>query len=66
MLLMTEKRPTEQFLTIEQVMQRLQVARVTAWRLIRNGKLRAIKVGRVYRVKEEWLQEYIKSVEENT
>lgn len=50
---------TEKYLTIEQVMERLQVSRDTVSRLIKKKKLRAKRVGRVYRISEQWLRDYM-------
>lgn len=45
------KRPgPAHWLTVQQVADRFQVARVTVWRWIRAGRLTGIRVGRVRRI----------------
>ncbi|MCL6584464.1 MAG: helix-turn-helix domain-containing protein [bacterium] len=48
---------TEQLLTAEQATEYLQISRRTLFRLIKNGKLRALKVGNAYRFKKAELEE---------
>lgn len=48
-------------LTLTEVAGRLNVSIETVRRLIKNGKLKAIKVGNQLRVSEEALAEYIRS-----
>jgi len=50
--------PTELY-TIQQVMSRLQVADETVYRYIRSGKLKAIRVGGLWRVSKEALEEFL-------
>ncbi|HVL81694.1 MAG TPA: helix-turn-helix domain-containing protein [Actinomycetota bacterium] len=46
-------------LTVAEVAAVMRVSRMTVYRLIRRGQLRAIKVGRNYRVREEDLTSYL-------
>ena len=46
-------------LTSEQVADKLQVSTYTVLRLIHNGALEAVKIGRGYRVSQHWLDDYI-------
>ena len=46
-------------LTVAQVAERLQVRIRTVYGLIKRGELRAVKIGRVWRVPLEALQEYL-------
>ena len=48
-------------LTIEQVAERLQVSTQTVRRLIKDGKLKAVRVGIQIRVREEDLQRFLSS-----
>lgn len=50
-------------LTIEETRQRLAVSRHTVLSLIEKGELRAIKVGQQWRIKPEWIDEYIAEAE---
>lgn len=54
------EQPTEEkYLTIEQVMERLQISRDTVTRLIARKQLKAKKIGRMWRISERWLQAYM-------
>lgn len=47
--------------TIREVASKLQVGHMLVWRLIRKGELRSIRVGRLHRIEEQALQEYLTS-----
>lgn len=49
----------ERFLTTEQVANILQVHPFTILKFIREGKLKGIKLGRVYRIKESDIHEFL-------
>lgn len=49
--------------TTEQVADALKYEIQYVRYLIRAGKLRALKAGRTYRVRPEWVDEYIESME---
>jgi excisionase family DNA binding protein len=49
----------ERFLTTEQVANILQVHPFTILKFIREGKLKGIKLGRVYRIKESDVHEFL-------
>jgi excisionase family DNA binding protein len=49
----------EQLLTVEQVAEKLQVHWQTILRYIKTGRLRAIKIGRGYRVDPSDLQQFL-------
>lgn len=51
----------EKFLTTEQVANILQVHPFTILKLIKDGKLKGIKLGRVYRIPESDVKEFIES-----
>ena len=46
-------------MTVEEVATVMRVSRMTVYRLIRRGQLKAIRVGRNYRVREDDLNEYL-------
>lgn len=48
-------------LTVAEVANVMRVSRMTVYRLIRRGQLKAIRVGRNYRVREEDLKAYLES-----
>jgi excisionase family DNA binding protein len=47
------------FLTVAEVAETLRVSDMTIYRLIANGDIRALKVGRSYRIPAEALQEWL-------
>lgn len=49
----------ERFLTTEQVANILQVHPFTILRLIKSGRLKGVKLGRVYRIKEADVNEFL-------
>jgi excisionase family DNA binding protein len=51
----------EKFLTTEQVANILQVHPFTILKFLKAGKLRGVKLGRVYRIKESDVQEFLES-----
>lgn len=53
---MSEIKP---MLTTEEVARRLSVARMTVMRMIEAGELPAVKLGRVWRIDPEQLDEYL-------
>jgi PTS system nitrogen regulatory IIA component len=46
-------------LTIREVAKYLHVVQLTVYRMIKRGDLKAIKVGRVWRVRREDLERYV-------
>ena len=46
-------------MTVVEVATVMRVSRMTVYRLIRRGQLKAIRVGRNYRVREVDLNEYL-------
>lgn len=46
-------------LTVEDLTQLLSVGRNTAYELVRSGKIRSIKVGRIYRIPRSAVDEYL-------
>lgn len=52
-------RDTDNLLTTEDVARILHLHVGTVQRLARDGVIRAVKLGRQYRIKRRWLEEYI-------
>lgn len=50
-------------LTIKQVMQSLQVSRITLYRWIGEGKIRAIKIGGQLRIRPAELEQFLQENE---
>ena len=48
-------------LTVAEVADLFRVSSMTVYRLIRNGELAAVRVGRSYRVRERDLQAYLQA-----
>ena len=51
----------ERMLTLKEVAQILKVHRLTVYRWVEAGKLRAYKLGRIYRVAEKDLEVFLAS-----
>jgi excisionase family DNA binding protein len=52
--------PQPEFLTIEEVAQKLKVTKVTIYRMARKGKIPAVKFGKSWRVSSELITELLK------
>jgi excisionase family DNA binding protein len=48
------------FLTIAEVAAMIRVSKMTVYRLVHNGDLPAVRVGRSFRVSEEDVHEYLR------
>jgi len=49
------------FLTVAEVATTMRVSKMTVYRLVHNGTLEAVRVGRSFRVPEMAVQTYLKS-----
>lgn len=49
------------FLTIAEVAAMMRVSKMTVYRLVHNGELPAVRVGRSFRVTEEDVHEYLRN-----
>lgn len=49
------------FLTVAEVASVMRVSKMTVYRLVHNGELPAVRVGRSFRVSEKDVDEYLKS-----
>ena len=47
------------FLTASEAAERMRVSKMTVYRLIRSGKLPAVRIGKAYRVREDDLERYL-------
>lgn len=47
------------FMTVAEVARQLRVSNMTVYRLIKSGELRAVRVGRGYRLKEDDVRHYL-------
>ena len=48
-----------EFLTVAEVAKQLRVSNMTVYRLIKAGEMRAVRVGRGYRLKEDDVRRYL-------
>lgn len=51
-------------LTPEQVAERLHISRLTIGNWLRSGKLKGVKVGRLWRIRESELEAFLKRSED--
>jgi len=51
--------PTERFLTVQEVAELMRVSTMTVYRLIKSGELRAARVGRSFRLREDEVEAYL-------
>lgn len=49
---------TPEIMTLEQLAEYLQVSYQTVYKMVRNGDIRAVKIGRSYRVRKEDVDAY--------
>lgn len=53
------KLSESRFLTVQEVADLMRVSSMTVYRLIKSGEMRAARVGRSFRVREEDVDEYL-------
>ncbi|NYG53793.1 helix-turn-helix domain-containing protein [Nocardioides perillae] len=51
--------PDKKFLTVAEVAQMMRVSKMTVYRLVHNGELPALRVGRSFRVTEQDVDAYL-------
>lgn len=51
----------EKLLTLQQIAQKLQISETTLYKLARNGKIPAIKIGNQWRFKVEDIEKWLES-----
>ena len=51
--------------TVEQVAKMLHIGRDKVYELLRTGQLRSLKIGKLRRITEQHLAEFIASLEDN-
>lgn len=60
MAVLQEALEGRKFYTVTEVALALRVSKMTVYRLVKNGELGAIRVGRSFRVREDSLMSYVK------
>lgn len=53
--------PRERLLTVAEVAEHMRVSSMTVYRLIKAGSLKAVRVGKNYRIRTSDLDEYLQS-----
>ena len=56
--------PYNELLTVQQVIEKLKISDETVYRHIRSGRLRAIRIGDLWRIPTEALDEFIRRGEQ--
>jgi excisionase family DNA binding protein len=52
----------KEIMTVTQVAEYLQISEITTYKLVNEGKIKAFKIGRHWRVKKEDLSEFIEKL----
>jgi excisionase family DNA binding protein len=60
-LSVTEDFREAQFATVNEVAQLMRVSKMTVYRLINQGDLPAVRIGRGFRIREEDVHRYLES-----
>lgn len=47
-------------LTVEELMDYLSIGRTTAYKLLQSGKIKTLRIGKVYRISKNSIDEYVK------
>jgi excisionase family DNA binding protein len=56
---MAQSNARARFLTVAEVADLIRVSTMTVYRLIKAGEMRAVRVGKSYRVREDDLDRYL-------
>ena len=56
---MAQSQARARFLTVLEVADQLRVSTMTVYRLIKSGELRAVRVGKSYRLAEEEVDRFL-------
>lgn len=56
---MAESMSSSRFMTVQEVADLMRVSSMTVYRLIKSGDLRAVRVGRSFRVREGDVNDYL-------
>ena len=47
-------------LNVDGLMRYLSIGRTTAYKLLRSGKIKVLKIGKIYRISKESVAEYVR------
>lgn len=48
-------------MTVEGLMEYLGIGRTTAYKLLQSGKIKVLRIGRIYRVSKKSVEEYVRT-----
>ncbi len=51
---------TSEIMTVEELMEMLQIGKSTAYQLLASGEIRAFRIGRKWKIEREAVYEYIR------
>lgn len=60
MICLEEKK--SKVFTVEELMEYLSIGRTTAYKLLRSGKIKTLRIGKLYRIPKKAVDDYINSV----
>ena len=49
-----------EILTVENLMDYLNIGRTTAYKLVQSGKIKTVRIGRIYRISKKSVEEYVR------
>ena len=49
-----------EILTVENLMDYLNIGRTTAYKLVQSGKIKTLQIGKVYRISKKSIDEYVR------
>ncbi len=49
-----------EILTVENLMDYLNIGRTTAYKLVQSGKIKTLRIGKVYRISKKSIDEYVR------
>ncbi len=47
-------------MTVENLMDYMNIGRTTAYKLVQSGKIKTIRIGRIYRISKKSIDEYVR------
>lgn len=47
-------------MTVENLMDYMNIGRTTAYKLVQSGKIKTIRIGRIYRISKKSVEEYVR------
>ena len=47
-------------LTVEGMMKYLSIGRATAYKLLQSGKIKTLRIGRIYRISQKSIDDYVR------